>query len=274
VYSPDRWGLTGDAGVFLDPFYSPGSDFIAIANGCNADLILRDLAGEPIAERAEAFNEMYLEEFHRVLRNYTWQYELWGNPKVMSVKLGWDLLLYWGVTALRAIQGVWHDPDFAASERDTIGRAHRLNERMQAFFREWHAIDNEQVEGEFVPLVNVIALGKRKFQLDGEHEPDAVRALLAENVETMEAMAVLVFHEARRALTGADLDDGRAVNPYAIGLDPDRWEQDGLFGEPGLTSDEAHSRAPGVEGLWFEEVAMPAGGPPGAGPPSAGPPGS
>jgi hypothetical protein len=32
VFSANRWALTGEAGLFLDPFYSPGSDFIAIAN--------------------------------------------------------------------------------------------------------------------------------------------------------------------------------------------------------------------------------------------------
>jgi len=28
VFSPERWALTGIAGCFLDPFYSPGSDYI------------------------------------------------------------------------------------------------------------------------------------------------------------------------------------------------------------------------------------------------------
>ena len=32
VFSPDRWAMTGESGVFTDPFYSPGSDFIAIGN--------------------------------------------------------------------------------------------------------------------------------------------------------------------------------------------------------------------------------------------------
>ena len=32
VYSTNRWGLVGEAAAFLDPFYSPGSDFIAIGN--------------------------------------------------------------------------------------------------------------------------------------------------------------------------------------------------------------------------------------------------
>jgi flavin-dependent dehydrogenase len=276
-YSPDRWGLTGDAGVFLDPFYSPGSDFIAIANGCLADLVLRDLAGEPIEERAEAFNHMFLEEFHRILHNYTWEYEIWGNPQVMSVKLCWDLLLYWGVTALRAIHGVWHDPDFYASVRDTLDRAHRLNQRMQGFFREWHAIDDREVEGVFVPLVTFGALAKRKVMLDGPHEPDVVRGLLAENVDCMEAVAVAIFRKARESLSEGEVDGDRPVNPNAIGLDPSRWEQDGLFDEPGLTLEQAGAQAHGIENIWLDYLAQAPPlslGPPGApGPPEPGGPG-
>jgi hypothetical protein len=45
VYSADRWALTGEAGAFLDPFYSPGSDYIGIGNTFIADLIKRDLCG-------------------------------------------------------------------------------------------------------------------------------------------------------------------------------------------------------------------------------------
>ena len=45
VYSPQRWCLTGDAGAFTDPFYSPGSDFIALGNTCITDLVVRDPPG-------------------------------------------------------------------------------------------------------------------------------------------------------------------------------------------------------------------------------------
>ena len=48
VFSPDRWAMTGEAGVFTDPFYSPGSDFIAMGNDFITDLITRDLRGEDI----------------------------------------------------------------------------------------------------------------------------------------------------------------------------------------------------------------------------------
>ncbi|MES1163824.1 MAG: NAD(P)/FAD-dependent oxidoreductase, partial [Rhizobacter sp.] len=45
VFSAQRWALTGEAGLFLDPFYSPGSDFIAISNTYITELIAIDRAG-------------------------------------------------------------------------------------------------------------------------------------------------------------------------------------------------------------------------------------
>ena len=32
VFSKDRWACTGEAALFADPFYSPGTDLIAVAN--------------------------------------------------------------------------------------------------------------------------------------------------------------------------------------------------------------------------------------------------
>jgi flavin-dependent dehydrogenase len=59
VYSTDRWLLTGEAGVFTDPFYSPGSDFIAMSNELITDLIMRDRRGEDICARTEQHNHTY-----------------------------------------------------------------------------------------------------------------------------------------------------------------------------------------------------------------------
>src|SRR5208283_1932200 len=40
-YSADRWACVGEAAAFLDPFYSPGSDFIAMGNTMATRLIGR-----------------------------------------------------------------------------------------------------------------------------------------------------------------------------------------------------------------------------------------
>jgi len=99
-----------DAGAFTDPFYSPGSDFIALGNTCITDLVTRDLAGEAVAERVEQFNSQFLQQFERQLDFYTNMYEAWGNPQVMCAKVSWDLLVYWGLASVRYVHGFWHDP--------------------------------------------------------------------------------------------------------------------------------------------------------------------
>ena len=95
VYSTDRWLLTGEAGVFTDPFYSPGSDFIAMGNELITDLIVRDRRGEDISARLEQHNNSYLRLFEGFLRLYEGQYPLMGNAQVMTAKAGWDNACYW-----------------------------------------------------------------------------------------------------------------------------------------------------------------------------------
>lgn len=50
VYSEQGWCLTGEAGIFLDPLYSPGFDVISLSNGLITDLVTRALDGEDISE--------------------------------------------------------------------------------------------------------------------------------------------------------------------------------------------------------------------------------
>jgi flavin-dependent dehydrogenase len=90
VFSPRRWALVGEAGVFTDPFYSPGSDFIAIGNDYVCDAIVRDCAGEAVDGRIEAYNTTYLRLFDAFIRLYDGQYPIMGNAQVMIAKVAWD----------------------------------------------------------------------------------------------------------------------------------------------------------------------------------------
>ena len=64
LYSTDRWAVTGDSGVFLDPFYSPGTDFIAISNTFITDLITRDKKREDIFLRTNVFEQAHFSLFN------------------------------------------------------------------------------------------------------------------------------------------------------------------------------------------------------------------
>jgi flavin-dependent dehydrogenase len=253
VYSPERWCLTGDAGAFTDPFYSPGSDFIALGNTCITDIVMRDLAGEPVGDRIERFNDQFLRQFERQLDFYTSQYELWGNAQVMSAKVCWDLLVYWGLTSVRYVHGLWHDLEFTDSVGHLLDRGYGLNATVQSFFRGWHAIDDREAENAYVALIPFAAVGLRRIDLERPLDADGLEALLAENVERMEGIAVAMFHKACERLPGGEAVAGRVVNPFAIGLDPGRWEKDGLFDEPGLTLEQARERAQGIESIWLDD---------------------
>src|SRR5690606_5580774 len=74
-WSPDRWALVGEAGAFVDPLYSPGTDFIAAANKYTVEMIRTDyefearrqnndastagLGCETLAEKANHLNVLY-----------------------------------------------------------------------------------------------------------------------------------------------------------------------------------------------------------------------
>ncbi|MEO5742606.1 MAG: tryptophan 7-halogenase, partial [Vicinamibacterales bacterium] len=141
VFSPDRWALTGEAGVFTDPFYSPGSDFIAIGNECIADLIAREVRGEDVSTRAEAFNQAYLRLFDAFIRLYEGQYPIMGNAQVMMAKVTWDNACYWGITGLLFFQRRYRRPEFLASIEPLMRRFFVMHARMQSFFRAWDVAD-------------------------------------------------------------------------------------------------------------------------------------
>jgi flavin-dependent dehydrogenase len=137
VFSGARWALTGEAGVFLDPFYSPGSDFIAIANTYITELISRDRAGQPVASYARIYEQFFMSFYDSTMSLYRDQYRIFGDPEVLPVKVIWDYTYYWGVLCQLFFQGRLTDLAMLASLRDELQRSMALNFAMQDFLRQW-----------------------------------------------------------------------------------------------------------------------------------------
>lgn len=137
VFSADRWALTGEAGLFLDPFYSPGSDFIAIANTYITDLIQRDLRKEPFAGRAHVYQQLYFSFYESTLALYQDQYAMFGDPEVFPTKVIWDYTYYWGILCQLFFQRRLTDIASISRVSDELNRCKALNATMQTFMREW-----------------------------------------------------------------------------------------------------------------------------------------
>lgn len=139
VFSGQRWALTGEAGLFLDPLYSPGSDFIAISNTYITELIALDRAHKPLGAHAQIFDQLYHSFYESTLALYTDQYPLLGDPEVLPVKVIWDYTYYWGVLSQFAFQGRLADLAAIGALRDELAQCQRLNVAVQALLRGWSA---------------------------------------------------------------------------------------------------------------------------------------
>ncbi len=141
VFSGDgRWALTGEAGLFLDPFYSPGSDFIAISNTYITELIAIDRDGGATSMMAGIYEQIYFSLYRNMLTLYTDQYRIFGDPEVMPVKVLWDYAYYWGIMCQLFFQNKLIDVSCMARMRNKLGAIQTVNSEMQIFFRAWNAV--------------------------------------------------------------------------------------------------------------------------------------
>jgi flavin-dependent dehydrogenase len=113
-FSTDRWALTGEAGAFTDPFYSPGSDFIATANEFIVSMIESELAGEVAAfeKKAGAYNAYFRFKYELTIRLYAKLYPVFGSFEVFRLKFLLDFNNYYNVVVWPFMNDKLRDPDW------------------------------------------------------------------------------------------------------------------------------------------------------------------
>jgi len=192
VFSADRWALTGEAGVFLDPFYSPGSDFIAISNTYICDLIRRDLDGESIKRRARLYERTFFSFYESSMNLYRDQYSLFGHARSMSAKTIWDYAYYWSVLALFVFADRLTDLSFMARHGARLDQLRQLNTQVQTMFRRWAEAEGPMsTEGLFVnqsDLPLLVRLNRELAEL-AEDDDDQLDQRMIRNSEQLRELA-------------------------------------------------------------------------------------
>jgi hypothetical protein len=216
VFSGSRWALTGEAGVFLDPFYSPGGDFIGITNTYITELIAKDLANEPFAPYARLYEQFYFSFYRSTLSLYTGQYAIFGDPEVLPVKVIWDYTYYWGVLCQFFFQKRLTDLTMMARLRDELSLCMALNEAMQKLMREWSRVSAKRNSAQMLDQAALGWFAELNRGLRGTLDDAAFKARLRETTAQLKALAAeialtaLVDHPQLdvaelRALLGDDL---------------------------------------------------------------------
>jgi flavin-dependent dehydrogenase len=96
TFAGDGFALVGDAAGFIDPFYSPGMDWISFTVSATAELIHAERTGQPVAplvtRRNEWFSRSYSRWFEALYRD---KYEYLGEFDLMRLAFLMDLGCYY-----------------------------------------------------------------------------------------------------------------------------------------------------------------------------------
>jgi flavin-dependent dehydrogenase len=95
-YAGDGFAIVGDAGAFIDPFYSPGMDWISFTSVSSAELILAQTRGESVEKLIERHNRDFVRSYGRWFDAvYRDKYYVMGDYELMRLAFLLDLGLYY-----------------------------------------------------------------------------------------------------------------------------------------------------------------------------------
>ncbi len=211
VFSGSRWAITGEAGVFLDPFYSPGSDFIAISNTYITELIAKDLAGEHFAPFARVYEQFYFSFYRSTLALYTRQYPIFGDPEVMPIKVLWDYTYYWGVLCQLFFQNRLTDLTLMSRMRDEFALCMQLNEAMQKVMREWSQVSAKRNRPGMLDQASLEWFAELNRGLRDELDDAGIKARLRETIGQLKALAAEIALTALADHPQLDVSEVRAL---------------------------------------------------------------
>ncbi len=197
LFSSARWALTGEAGVFLDPFYSPGGDFIAIANTYITALIAHDQGAEPLAPYAHMYEQLFRSFYDSTLTLFEDQYPIFGDARVMPLKVLWDYTYYWGVLCQLYFQQRLTDLSLLGGLRSELLACIGLNAAMQRFLRQWSGVNGAQHVGRMLDQARLPWFVELNRGLADALDQGQVAARLRDNMQLMSVLARELVRDAQ-----------------------------------------------------------------------------
>ena len=181
-YSSDRWAFVGEAAAFLDPFYSPGSDFIAMGNTMVTRLICRHFAQtltRAAVTQSDATMLLLQRAFTEVFRD---QYPTFGRAKVMTAKVVWDNASYWVFVCQAFFQDIFFDDECLERFRQAFEKFFQLNLRVQQLFRDWTALGRDVSGYEYLGYADFLVAVRSHLELGQKKSPRRFLEWIEESV--------------------------------------------------------------------------------------------
>ena len=207
VFSEERWTCIGEAGIFADPLYSPGSDLIALANSLTCELIRRDVRdGELEAERVRQYNRIQISWCADTTRMLADNGVIFTRAEVFAAKLWWDFFHYWTfICPYFFARGYGLPTERLGPVHDVGDRYITLNSRAQELFERWaELLDEEQPDDPrrpFVPLPMFPSfLAAQHIDLQTPRSPEEAAAKVAADIPREEELLAEMVLRALRSV--------------------------------------------------------------------------
>jgi flavin-dependent dehydrogenase len=129
--SRHRWALSGEAGRFTDPLYSPGGDLISLHNTLIADAIMTDAGALP--EKVRLYDQLMLAFYQATVPTYAVSYDALGDQETFVMKYVWELSVYFSFYVFPFMNGLFTDRIFIPLFLIRFARLGRINRALHDF---------------------------------------------------------------------------------------------------------------------------------------------
>jgi flavin-dependent dehydrogenase len=234
VFSENRWACTGEAALFPDPFYSPGSNLIGYSNSIITQLITNYLSnGEINGDRIEFYNQFIIAQNDWLVADIQSAYPYFGNSQVESLRYIWDIFVGWTMAAPQMFNSIYLDEQKTGEIQPIFFSFTIIAFKVRKLFSDWSRISKGTFSFQFIDYLKIpfikelydrcLQKGKTIEQLIEDHTV---------SMQKIEEFVQVLFYIILEDCMPEELEKIKSpfwINPAAVSLSVDHWERDGLF---------------------------------------------
>jgi flavin-dependent dehydrogenase len=207
--SPRRWAMTGEAGRFTDPLYSPGSDLIAVYNSLIVDAMETDRRGghQALVDKCALYENMMRAVFTAYVPSYATSYDALGDPEVFALKYSFELATYAVAYVFPFVNDLFTDRRFAFTFLRQFSRLGPINRTVHSFLSGYFQWKKEHLlpleEPVFLDFSSIPPLGRcEKIFYEVGVSLHEARRVLDEYLEHVVELARFVVAHAASVVVG------------------------------------------------------------------------
>jgi flavin-dependent dehydrogenase len=234
VFSENRWACTGEAALFPDPFYSPGSNLIGYSNSIITQLITNYISnGEINKGRIAFYNQFIILQNDWLVADIQSAYPYFGNSQVESLRYIWDIFVGWTMAAPQMFNSIYLDEQKTEKIQDILFSFFIIASKVRKLFSDWSRLSKGTFSFQFIDYLKIPfikALYDRCLQKE-----KTIEQLMEDytvSIQKIEEFVQVLFYIILEDCMPEELEKIKTpfwINPSAVSLSVDLWERDGLF---------------------------------------------